>query len=173
MSLVDELIAGIMRGPDGFGDALRKVLSQDLEMSVNGFCSKTGISPSTIYKILQERREPNLRTVRSVMRAVRQIEKTPQGPFVAVIAARGVLNRIEERIVQVGDKTLRVKEYPAQTMEEAIIAAVLAERDGALAVVCAPIIAPTVEKILTIPVSVVIPRDSVLRAIEVAAKKAL
>ena len=152
---------------------MRKVLSQDMEMSVNEFCTKTGISPSTIYKILQERREPNLRTVRSVMRAVRQIEKTPQGPFVAVIAARGVLNRIEERIVQVGDKTLRVKEYPAQTMEEAIIAAVLAERDGALAVVCAPIIAPTVEKILTIPVSVVIPRDSVLRAIEVAAKKAL
>jgi predicted transcriptional regulator len=68
---------------------------------------------------------------------------------------------------------MRVKEYPAQTMEEAIIAAVLAERDGALAVVCAPIVASTVEKILTIPVSVVIPRDSVLRAIEVAAKKAL
>jgi predicted transcriptional regulator len=42
-----------------------------------------------------------------------------------------------------------------------------------LAVVCAPIVAPTVEKILTIPVSVVIPRDSLIRAIEVAAKKAL
>ena len=173
MSLVDNLIAGIMRGPDGFGDALRSVLQNDLDMSVNEFCSRTSISPSTIYKILQERREPNLRTVRSVMRAVRQMEKTPQGPFVAVIAARGVLNKIEERIVQVADKSMRVKEYPAQTMEEAIIAAVLAERDGALAVVCAPIVAPTVEKILTIPVSVVIPRESVLRAIEAAAKKAL
>ena len=54
-----------------------------------------------------------------------------------------------------GEKSLKVKEYPAQTMEDAIIAAVMAERDGALAVVCAPIIAPTIEKLLAIPVSIV------------------
>ena len=75
--------------------------------------------------------------------------------------------------MQVGEKSLKVKEYPAQTVEDAIIAAVMAERDGALAVVCAPIIAPTIEKLLSIPVSIIIPRDSALRAIEVAAKKAL
>jgi predicted transcriptional regulator len=173
MSLVDELITGILRGPEGFKDALRKILDEDLKMSVNEFCSKTGLSPSTIYKIMQEEREPNLRTVRAVLRAVRNLEKQPGGAFVAVIASRGVLVRIEERIVKVGEKNLRVKEYPASTMEEAIIAAVMAERDGALAVVCAPIIAPTIEKILAIPVSVVIPKDSVTRAIEVAAKKAL
>ena len=142
-------------------------------MSVNQFCSRTGLSPSTIYKIMQEKREPNLRTVRSVLRAVRQLEKQPSGPFIAVIAARGVLSKIEEGIVHIGEKSLKVKEYPAQTMEDAIIAAVMAERDGALAVVCAPIIAPTIEKLLAIPVSIIIPRDSALRAIEVAAKKAL
>jgi predicted transcriptional regulator len=173
MTLVDELILGIMRGPDGFKNALREILAEDLKLSVNQFCSRTGLSPSTIYKIMQEKREPNLRTVRSVLRAVRQLEKQPSGPFIAVIAARGVLSKIEERIVQVGEKSLKVKEYPAQTMEDAIIAAVMAERDGALAVVCAPIIAPTIEKILSIPVSLIIPRDSALRAIEVAAKKAL
>jgi predicted transcriptional regulator len=173
MTLVDELILGIMRGPDGFKNALREILAEDLKMSVNQFCSKTGLSPSTIYKIMQEKREPNLRTVRSVLRAVRQLEKQPSGPFIAVIASRGVLSKIEERIVQVGEKSLKVKEYPAQTVEDAIIAAVMAERDGALAVVCAPIIAPTIEKLLSIPVSIIIPRDSALRAIEVAAKKAL
>lgn len=173
MTLVDELILGIMRGPDGFKNALREILAEDLKMSVNQFCSRTGLSPSTIYKIMQEKREPNLRTVRSVLRAVRQLEKQPSGPFIAVIAARGVLSKIEEGIVRIGEKSLKVKEYPAQTMEDAIIAAVMAERDGALAVVCAPIIAPTIEKLLSIPVSIIIPRDSALRAIEVAAKKAL
>ncbi|HUL38982.1 MAG TPA: helix-turn-helix domain-containing protein [Methanomassiliicoccales archaeon] len=173
MTLVDELIIGILRGPEGFKNSLKKILDEDLKMSVNDFCVRTGLSPSTIYKIMQEKREPNLRTVRSVLRAVRTLEKQPSGPFIAVIASRGVLNKMEERIVQVADKSVKVKEYPAQTMEDAIIAAVMAERDGALAVVCAPIVAPTVEKILTVPVSVVIPRDSVLRAIEVAAKKAL
>jgi predicted transcriptional regulator len=173
MTLVDELIIGILRGPDGFKDALKKILDEDLKMSVNEFCERTGLSTSTIYKIMQEKREPNLRTVRSVLRAVRTLEKQPGGPFIAVIASRGVLNKIEERMVQVDDKVLKVKEYPAATMEDAIIAAVMAERDGALAVVCAPIVAPTVEKILSIPVSIVIPRDSLIRAIDNAAKKAL
>jgi len=171
MSLENELIAGILRGEGGFREALRRVLKEDLQMSVHEFCERTGLSSSTVYKIMQEEREPNLRTVRSVIKAVRKLEKHPGGNFIAVIASRPVLDRIEERIVKIGDRNVRVKEYPAATMEEAIISAVMAEKDGALAVVCAPIIAPTIEKILTIPVSVVIPRESMLRAIESAAKK--
>ena len=91
----------------------------------------------------------------------------------AVIAARPVLSRIEERVVKVSNRDVRVKEYPANSMEDAIVAAVMAEKDGALAIVCAPIVAPTIQKILTIPVSIVIPRDSIVRAIEVAAQKTL
>ena len=49
----------------------------------------------------------------------------------------------------------------------------MAERDGALAIVCAPIVAPTIEKILTIPVSIVIPRESILKAIGRAANETL
>ncbi|MBC7108474.1 MAG: transcriptional regulator [Methanomassiliicoccales archaeon] len=171
MALENELIAGILRGEGGFREALKKVLEEDLQMSVPEFCAKTGLSMSTIYKIMQERREPNLRTVRSIILAVRKLEKHPTGNFIAVIASRPVLEKIEERTIKIGDKNIRVKEYPAATMEEAIISAVRAEKDGALAVVCAPIVAPTVEKILSVPVTVVIPHDSVLRAIEIAAKK--
>ncbi|MDD1769105.1 MAG: helix-turn-helix domain-containing protein [Methanomassiliicoccales archaeon] len=173
MSIENELIVGMLRGEGGFRDALRRVLEEDLKMSVHEFCSRTGLSLSTVYKIMQEEREPNLRTVRRVIKAVRNLEKHPGGNFIALIASRPVLDRIEERIVRIGEKDIRVKDYPASTMEEAIIAAIMAEKDGALAVVCAPIIAPTVEKILTIPVSVVIPRESMLRAIESAAEKTL
>ena len=69
MTLVDELIIGILRGPEGFKNSLKKILDEDLKMSVNDFCVRTGLSPSTIYKIMQEKREPNLRTVRSVLRS--------------------------------------------------------------------------------------------------------
>ncbi|HEY3420235.1 MAG TPA: transcriptional regulator [Methanomassiliicoccales archaeon] len=173
MSMVDELVGGILRSEEGFREALRKILEQDLKVSVPEFCEKTGLSPSTVYKILQEQREPNLRTVRAVIKGVRKMDTYPGGEFIAVIATKTVLVKIEERIIQVGERNVKVKEYPALTMEDAIIAAVKAERDGALAIVCAPIIAPTIEQILTIPVSVVIPRDSVRRAIEVAASKVL
>jgi predicted transcriptional regulator len=56
-------------------------------------------------------------------------------------------------------------------MEEAIIAAVNAERDGAKALVCAPIVSPTVEKILNIPVTTIIPKSSLIEAIELALRK--
>ena len=171
MTFVDELVAGILRSEEGFAEALRKILDEDLKISVPEFCQLTGLSQSTVYKILQDQREPNLRTVRSVIKAVRKLDKYPGGEFIGIIAAKPVLVKIEERIVQVGERQVRVKEYPAGTMEEAIIAAVKAERDGALAIVCAPIIAPTIEKILRIPVQVVIPRDSVMRAIDQAAQK--
>ncbi len=173
MSLENELVAGIMREEGGFRNALRKVLEEGLKMSVHEFCEKTGLSPSTMYKIMQDDREPNLRTVREIIRAVRRLENKPKGNFIAVIAARPVLNRIEERVVKVGNKDILVKEYPAHSVEDAIIAAVMAEKDGALAIVCAPIVAPTIEKILSIPVSIVIPRDSYLRAIDLAAQKTL
>jgi len=56
-------------------------------------------------------------------------------------------------------------------MEEAIIGAVRAEREGARALVCAPIVSPTVEKIIKIPVSAIMPKDSLLEAIENVARK--
>lgn len=173
MTFVDELVSGILRSEEGFAEALRKILDDDLKMSVPEFCQRTDLSQSTVYKILQDQREPNLRTVRAVIKAVRKMDTYPGGEFIAIIAAKPVLVKMEERLLQVGTKVVRVKEYPASTMEEAIIAAVKAERDGALAIVCAPIIAPTIEKILRIPVQVVIPKDSVTRAIDLAAQKVL
>jgi len=60
---------------------------------------------------------------------------------------------------------------PLRLREGAVVAAGRAERDGAAALVCAPIVSPTVEKLLSIPVATIIPRDSLVRAIEVAARK--
>jgi predicted transcriptional regulator len=171
MSLVSELTAGMLRKEGGFQEALRKILEEDLDMSVHDFCVRTGLSPSTVYKILQEKREPNLRTVRTIVMAIRKLEFLPQGNFIAVIASRPVLSTIEEKTVRIDNQNVIVKEYPASTMEEAIISSVKAERDGASSIVCAPIIAPTVEKILTIPVTVIIPGGSLFKAIEKAAKE--
>ena len=69
------------------------------------------------------------------------------------------------------DKLITIREYSATSMEEAIVAAIKAERDGAKALVCAPIVSPTVEKVLTIPVTAIMPRDSLIEAIRLAAKK--
>ena len=164
-----ELISGMLREEGGFQKALRSVLVNELGMTVNEFCSAAGISQSTMYKILEEKREPNLRTIRAIFKAVRYLSARPGERFIAIIASDQVLQTISGS-VRLGNRDILLREYPVSTVEDAIISAVMAERDGALAVVCAPIIAPTIERILTIPVSPVIPSESIFVAIEKISK---
>ncbi len=162
---VDDMIAGMLREEGGFQKALRHVLDDELNMSINEFCKATGISQSTMYKILEEKREPNIRTVRMIIRAVKLLSKTSPEKFIAVIASHQVLQTMGDT-TEIDGMKVRLREYPVSTVEDAIIAAVRAERDGALGLICAPIVAPTVERILTIPVSPVIPTTSITTAIE-------
>jgi predicted transcriptional regulator len=150
-------------------DAMHEVLTER-GISAREFSKMSAIPQSTLYKILSGHREPNITTLRQIVRTLRQ-QEGPGERFIAIIAARPVLDKIEEKKMRIGDRLLTLREYSATNIEEAIIAAVKAERDGAAALVCAPIVSPTVEKLLSIPVATIIPRDSVIRAIEVAAKK--
>ncbi|MBE6516635.1 MAG: transcriptional regulator [Thermoplasmata archaeon] len=165
MTAVDDLVAGMIREEGGFQKALRHVLENDLRMTVNEFCKATGISQSTMYKIVEEKREPNLRTARMIIRSVKILSSSSSENFIAVIASHQVLQTME-RETEVDGRIVRLREYPVSTVEDAIIAALRAEKDGALGVICAPIVTPTIERILTIPVSPVIPTTSIATAID-------
>lgn len=95
----------------------------------------------------------------------------PKRKFIAVIAARPVLDNIRETKKKIGGNLCTIREYSATSIEEAIIAAVRAEQEGARALVCAPIVSPTVEKILSIPVATIMPRNSLIEAIERVSRK--
>ena len=103
---------------------------------------------------------------------MRQFYRTGEGEFIGLIVARPVLETIEERTTMLMARRMKVREYPVHTMEDAIVAAVRAEREGAVAIVCAPIVSSVIEQIVHIPVATIIPRESVQRAIELAARKA-
>ena len=165
MTAVDDLIAGMIREEGGFQKALTRVMENDLHMSVNEFSRATGISQSTMYKILEDQREPNLRTARAIIRAVKIMSEEEGQIFIAVIASHQVLQVLDRETI-VDGRPVKLTEYPVSTVEDAIIMALRAERDGAIGVICAPIVAPTIERILTIPVSPVIPTDSISVAIE-------
>lgn len=163
--IIPDLISGMLREEGGFQKALRNILDEELNMSLNEFCQISGISQSTMYKILEDKREPNLRTVRQVIKSLKIIIEPEDSHFIAVIASTMVVENLPKTIDMDG-LTVAIREYPVSTVEDAIIVAVRAERDGALGVVCAPIVAPTIEKILAIPVSRAIPHNSVLKAID-------
>ena len=155
-------------------ETLRKELAEVLEaigLTVQEFSRRSRVSPSTIYKIINEDRAPSLDVLRRILSTVREVDGRKAGKFIAVIAARHVLEEVVERSVQIGNGSVRVREYPASTVEDAIVAAIRAERDGAIAIVCAPIVSYTIEKVVDVPIATIMPRDSVTEAIRLAARK--
>ncbi len=173
---IDDLIKAAVESNETFIKELARIIDE-LHMTAADFSEKSGIPASTIYKLLSGHREPNIKTLRQMVSFLRKLEgKEKQegngkSGFIAVIAARPVLDIITEKKLKIRDRLLTIREYSATSMEEAIIAAIKAERDGAKAVVCAPIVSPTIEKVLQIPVTTIIPRDSLFEAIELAARK--
>lgn len=171
MSIAEKIIDSIFDSDESFRKVLKRAIKEDLGLTAIDFAEKAKIPPSTLYKILSGKREPNLKTLRQIVRTIKHIEGSERGEFIAVIAARPVLDNINETKRKICGNLCTIREYSATSIEEAIIAAVRAEREGAKALVCAPIVSPTVERILKIPVATIMPKNSLIEAIEHVAKK--
>jgi predicted transcriptional regulator len=173
MTVADDIVTAIFGQDHELPEILTTAIKQKLGLSIGEFSEKSGIPASTLYKILSGERDPNMRTFRRILTTVREIESgsAKKKKFIAMICSRGCLDMLEKTTVNTEKDTFDIKEYAVTTIEEAIIAAIQAERDGASALVCAPIVSPTVEKIVDIPVATIRPTSSVARAIELAAKK--
>ncbi|MEM0350852.1 MAG: helix-turn-helix domain-containing protein [Archaeoglobaceae archaeon] len=166
---VMEMILFLILAED-FGKALEKIIREDLKMDVREFARRAKISESTIYKLISGKREPNLRTLRQIIKGMKRIFGEDK-KFIAVIASRPVLNLLLNYSIEIDGEKITIREYPANSFEDAIVSAVKAERDGAKAIVCAPILSPTLEKLVKIPIVTIIPKEDLMRAIELAAQK--
>jgi len=169
---IDRLMRAALIADEEFVTTLNDLLRHDLRISVRELSEKSGIAQSSLYKILHGKRSPNLSTLRAIIHALRQLYHVGDEAFIGLIAARSVLESVEERMTDIDGHRMRVREYPVHTMEDAIVAAVRAEREGAIAIVCAPIVSSVIEQLVRVPVATIIPRESVQAAIELAAKKA-
>ena len=143
MDRVNRLIRASLESDSAFKTTFNEVLDS-LGMTIQDLARRARISPSTLYKIANEERSPSLEVLRKMIKAIREVEGLKAGNFIALIVTRQVLDEVVERALKIGDETVRVREYPASTIEDAIVAAIRAERDGAIAVVCAPIVSPTI-----------------------------
>ncbi|MDI6718191.1 MAG: helix-turn-helix domain-containing protein [Methanomicrobiales archaeon] len=169
---IDRLTRAALESDEQFVATLKDILRHELRISVRELAERSGIAQSSLYKILHGKRSPNLSTLRAISRALRQFSRAGEEEFIGVIAARPVLEGIVDRMAEIDGRRIRVREYPVQTVEDAIVAAVRAEREGAIGIVCAPIVSGTIEHLVRIPVATIVPRESMVRAIELAARKA-
>jgi predicted transcriptional regulator len=134
-------------------------LSEELErrnMSVRELSEQTGIPVSTLYKVTMGERDPRLSTVKKIVSVI----EPERHRFIAVIAAKFLLDAVETREVESAGQTFAIKGYSAHSLDECIVAAARAEKDGASGIICAPILASIVEKIVDVPVGMLRPELS-------------
>jgi predicted transcriptional regulator len=131
-------------------------LNEELEkknMSVKELADLTGIPVSTLYKVTVGERDPRLSTVRKIV----SVLEPGRTRFIAIIAARFLLDSLDIRETESNGRKFGIKGYSANSLEECIVAAARAEKDGASAIICAPILASIVEKIVDVPVGMIRP----------------
>ncbi len=141
---------------ENFGECLGRLL-KERGIKPSEFAKRAKIPHSTLYKILNGE-NPRYETLTKIFSALYEEKK-----FVALIAARYILEEFSF------DE--RVKVYPATNLEDAIISAVRAEKDGARVIICAPILSNLIEKIVDVPVMTMKPKESIIKAVEAAIEK--
>ena len=78
--------------------------------------------------------------------------KSAQAKSLGIITTRTALDTIG-RTIEVKGETVAIKEFPATTIEEAIIQGVKAEKAGVKGIICGPIAATTLERVVDIPIT--------------------
>lgn len=150
-----------------FAAALEEELRRR-DMSVRELAERAEIPVATLYKLTGGRADPRLSTVKKIVSVLEPREQS----FIAVIAARFLLDDLDNREVPIGDRRYRIRGYAAESLEECIIAAARADKEGALGIICAPILAPIVEKIVDCPVAIMKPKKrTLIEAIETIGKR--
>lgn len=96
----EDLIHAAMESDEIFIREFHRIIKDELHLTAADFSEKSGIPASTIYKLLSGQREPNIKTLRQIVSALRKIEGTEKIEFIAVIAARPVLDYITEKKIK-------------------------------------------------------------------------
>jgi predicted transcriptional regulator len=150
-----------------FAEALQEELDRQ-GMTIRELADLAGIPPATLYKLTSGKTDPRFSTVRKIVNVLEPQERS----FIGVIAARFLLDELDNRDIVVNGQKHRVRGYSADSLDECIIAAVRAEKEGALGIICAPILAKIVEKIVDCPVAIIKPhQQTLIEAIETIARR--
>jgi predicted transcriptional regulator len=165
--LYKALTEKIMISNEDFILELKKILIEK-NMTALDFSKKTKIPESTLYKILSNpKKDFRISTLRQIINTVREMEESRlKGYNIAIITTREALDSISKSI-KVKDKTIKIKEYPANTIEEEIIQGIHAQKEGVKGIICGPVAATTIEKVVDIPViSIKFDRELLIKSIK-------
>ena len=130
-----------------------KKLFIEKNMTALDFSKKTKIPESTLYKILSDpKKDFRISTLRQIVKTIKEMEERKlKVDTIGIITTREALDYISKSI-KVKEKTIKIKEYPANTIEEEIVQGINAQKEGVKGIICGPVAATTIEKVVDIPV---------------------
>ncbi|MCQ5377289.1 MAG: transcriptional regulator [Candidatus Methanomethylicia archaeon] len=168
----EELLNAALESNEKFGIALRSTMKK-IGISARDLSEGSGIPISTINKIIYEGRDLRLSTLRDIFRFIQSKERSPEGDLViGIIAARASLDIFAKNKIFIKGKNIVIKEYPANSIEDAIISAIKAERDRVHGIVCAYIVASIIEKFVRVPIMTIkVDEASITDSISLLAEK--
>lgn len=136
---------------ENFGEKLKDCIGK-LGKNIKEFSEESGVPKSTLYKIVSnEEKDFRRSTLRQIVETVKRLEGYDHEDVIGIITTRGALDTVGRRF-EIRGKKVKVNEYPATTIEEEIIQGVRAEREGVKGLICGPIAATTLEKVVGIPI---------------------
>jgi len=137
---------------EDFGKKLKDTLG-NLGVSIKQFSEETGIPKSTLYKIISsEDKDFRRSTLKQIIEGVKRLENSNRGNIIGIITSRSALDTVSQRI-DIGGREFIVKEFPAVTIEESIIQGIRAEKESVIGLICGPIAATTLGKVVNIPIT--------------------
>lgn len=172
MELWKQLLYSVIEEDDELAKTLKRI-AQELGLTLKEIANEANIPLSTLYKISSSESDNRISTLKKLVIFVRDKERDilVEKIVVGLITSRDVLDRLGSTIELEGE-LIHIKEYLANTIEEEITQGVRAVKEGVKAIVCGPIAANTLKKIVDIPVvGISFSRNSLVEAIRKAQPK--
>jgi predicted transcriptional regulator len=136
---------------ENFGEELKDTIAK-LGKNIKEFSEESEIPKSTLYKIVSnEEKDFRRSTLKQIVETVKRLEGYGRENVIGIITTRGALDMIG-RSFEFGGKVVKVNEYPATTIEEEIIQGIRADKEGVRGLICGPIAATTLEKVVDVPI---------------------
>ncbi len=168
------VILASMKSTEEMVDSIKTFLAER-NLSAKEFCDRSPKVPkNTLYKILSgTRKDFMLSSLRNIVSSMRSIDEMDREVAVGVITARGALDTLRRQVKLPGrEEPVLIREYPAMTIEEEIIQGIRAEREKMKGIICGPIAANTLEKVVRIPViALIFEEGALLEAVEKLSNK--
>ncbi|NHJ87914.1 MAG: helix-turn-helix domain-containing protein [Asgard group archaeon] len=167
LALWKQLLLSIV-GDENEISTILKQISQKLGLSLKEIAEKADIPVSTLYKLSSTESDTRLSTIRKLVQFIRKEENktTNEAIYVGLITSRDVLDTLGSEF-KINGKVHRIREYLANTIEEEIIMGIRAVREGISAIVCGPVAANTLRRIVDIPViGIAFSKESFIQALE-------